>query len=148
MSGRSLRPDLFIVARARVESAEAKLPQAGADRVVNPQQIGGARMAAFALQPHVAEFLDVVMHDGSLEFRLAEVADPDRLAGGRPQPPRRPPPGPDRGAGAGHAGRATGEFTTNPAPDTVIEPGHVLIAIGTDGPAGGARRDVVAADHR
>ena len=77
LTARSLRPDLFIVARARVESSEAKLAQAGADRVVNPQGIGGARMAAFVLQPHVAEFLDVVMHDGSLEFRLEEVPLPD-----------------------------------------------------------------------
>jgi voltage-gated potassium channel len=70
LSGRALRPDLFIIARARTDSSEAKLVRAGADRVVNPQRIGGQGMAAFALQPHVAEFLDVVMHDGSLEFRL------------------------------------------------------------------------------
>jgi Putative regulatory, ligand-binding protein related to C-terminal domains of K+ channels len=40
-------------------------------------------MAAFVLQPHVAEFLDVVMHDGTLEFRLEElvVADGSPLAG-------------------------------------------------------------------
>src|SRR5688572_30604100 len=77
LTARSLRRDLFIVARARAETSEAKLTQAGADRVVNPQGIGGARMAAFVLQPHVAEFLDVVMHDGSLEFRLEEVPVPD-----------------------------------------------------------------------
>ena len=64
-------------------SSEAKLLQAGADRVVNPQSIGGKRMAAFVLQPHVAEFLDVVMHDGSLEFRLEEVRRP---AAARPWP--------------------------------------------------------------
>jgi voltage-gated potassium channel len=45
---------------------------------VNPQRIGGQRIggqriAAAALQPNVVEFLDVVMHDGSLEFRLEEV---------------------------------------------------------------------------
>ena len=31
------------------------------------------RMAAFALQPHVAEFLDVVMHDETLDYRIEEV---------------------------------------------------------------------------
>jgi voltage-gated potassium channel len=41
---------------------------------VNPQRIGGQRIAAAALQPNVVEFLDVVMHDGSLEVRLEEVA--------------------------------------------------------------------------
>ena len=68
-----MRPDLLIVARAASEQAVPKLLQAGADRVVNPQKLGGIRMAALAIQPHVAEFLDVVMHDGSLEFRLAEI---------------------------------------------------------------------------
>ena len=53
-----------------------KLVQAGADRVVNPQDLGGARMAALAFQPHVAGFLDVIMHDGSLEFCLEEVEVP------------------------------------------------------------------------
>ena len=131
LSARQLRPDLFIVARARMESAEAKLLQAGADRVVNPQSIGGARMAALVGQPHVAAFLDLVMHDGSLEFRLAEV---------------------DVGAGSPVVGRslrdahlrdtsgalvlamraADGTFRTNPPPDEVMVAGDVLIAIGTE----------------
>ena len=76
LSGRALRPDLFIVARAREESSVEKLTRAGADRVVNPQEIGGARIAAFLLQPHVTEFLDVVMHDRSIELRLEEVTVP------------------------------------------------------------------------
>jgi voltage-gated potassium channel len=130
LSGRALRPDLFIVARARVDSAEPKLTQAGADRVVNPQLIGGARMAAFTLQPHVAEFLDIVMHDGSLEFRLEEVAIPadSALAGCSLRDGHLR----DRTGAMVLAMRDTGgRFNTNPPPDTVIEPGHVLIAIGT-----------------
>jgi len=63
LSSRALRPDLVIIARARTEDSKSKLLRAGANRAVNPQLIGGQRMAAFALHPHVAEFLDVVMHD-------------------------------------------------------------------------------------
>jgi voltage-gated potassium channel len=131
LTARSLRDDLFIVARARAESSEAKLAQAGADRVVNPQGIGGARMAAFVLHPHVAEFLDVVMHDGSLEFRLEEVPLPhgSPLAG--------------RSLRDAHIRDSTGAlilalrdagggFTTNPTPETVLEAGQILIAIGTE----------------
>jgi len=66
LSARAIRPDIFIVARARSIDSEGKLLRAGADRVVNPQNIGGARMAAFVLRPHVAEFLDVVMHERNL----------------------------------------------------------------------------------
>jgi hypothetical protein len=57
-----LCPDL-IIARARTEAPEPKLVRAGGTWVVNPQQIGGQRVAAAALQPNVAEISDVVMHD-------------------------------------------------------------------------------------
>ena len=73
LSARAFRPDLFIVSRARSTDSEEKLLRAGADRVVNPQNIGGARMAAFVLRPHVAEFLDVIMHEDSLDWRIQQV---------------------------------------------------------------------------
>ena len=76
LTGRSMCPDLFIVSRTASDAAVPKLIHPGADRVVNPQDLGGARMAALAVQPHVAEFLNVVMHDGSLEFRLQEIDVP------------------------------------------------------------------------
>jgi voltage-gated potassium channel len=131
LTARSLRSDLFIVARARVESSEPKLVQAGADRVVNPQGIGGARMAAFVLQPHVAEFLDVVMHDGSLEFRLEEVPLPERspLAG---RSLRDAKIRDSTGALILALRDAAGGFTTNPPPETVLDAGQILIAIGTE----------------
>jgi voltage-gated potassium channel len=130
LSARALRPDLIIVARARTEASEPKLLRAGATRVVNPQRIGGQRIAAAALQPNVVEFLDVVMHDGSLEFRLEEVPvrGGSRLAG--------------RTLQEANAGEATGAlvlalrgcdgtFLTNPPMQTPVEAGYVLIAIGT-----------------
>lgn len=40
LSGRAINPSLFIVARARQEDSVPKLMQAGADRVVNPQELG------------------------------------------------------------------------------------------------------------
>jgi voltage-gated potassium channel len=131
LTARSLREDLFIVARARVESSEPKLAQAGADRVVNPQGIGGARMAAFVLQPHVAEFVDVVMHDGSLEFRLEEVALPEGspLAG---LSLRETHIRDVTGALVLALRESGGEFTMNPPPETVLCAGQILIAIGTE----------------
>ena len=37
-------------------------PGAGADRVVNPQELGAARMASFVARPHVAEQRDRGIH--------------------------------------------------------------------------------------
>jgi voltage-gated potassium channel len=131
LSARAIVPGLFIVARARQDESVPKLANAGADRVVNPQELGAARMASFVARPHVAEFVDVVMHERSLEFRMQEFDVPE----GSPL--------------AGHtlreadlrkrAGvlilalrRVDGTFTTNPDPDIVIEPHQILIAVGTD----------------
>ena len=129
LTARSMHPSLFIVARTASESAVPKLVQAGADRVVNPQDLGGTRMAALAVQPDVADFLDVVMHDGSLEFRLEQVD----------VPPESPMAGQTLRAARVHANtgalvlglRHPGEeFRTNPSPETRIEGGDVLVVIG------------------
>ena len=131
LSARSLRPDLFIIARASSDASEAKLERAGANRVVNPQAIGGHRMAALALQPHVAEFLDVVMHERDLEFRLEEIEVPERssLVGCSLRDTHIR----DRtGALVLALRQEDGTFTTNPPPETEISPGHILIAIGTE----------------
>lgn len=54
LSARALCPELFIVARANSGDALPKLQQAGADRVINPHQIGGAHMAEAALRQDAA----------------------------------------------------------------------------------------------
>jgi voltage-gated potassium channel len=129
LTARSMAPELFIVSRAASESAVAKLLYAGSDRVVNPQDLGGARMAAFAVQPHVAEFLDVVMHDGSLEFRLEQVEVPvdSPLAGETLRSARVH----DRTGTLVLAMRDPGkDFRTNPPPTAEIVGGEVLIVIG------------------
>ncbi len=130
VSARALRPDLFIVARARLEDSEEKLRRGGADRVVNPQRIGGTRMAAFVLQPHVTEFLDVVMRDRGIEFRLEEIVIPggSTVAG---QSIRDAHLRDRTGALVLAVRHQSGDFTTNPSPDTLLQAGQVLIAIGT-----------------
>lgn len=127
---RSLRPDLQIIARARNESSEPKLRRAGADRVVNPQQLGGDRMAAFVVQPHVVDFVDVVLRDGGIEFRLEELAVPagSALAG---QSLRSAALHGRTGVLVLAVRRAGGGFVTNPGPELVIEAGDVLIGAGT-----------------
>ena len=88
-------------------------------------------MAAFALQPHVADFLDVVMHDeswttGSSRWR----------SGGSPARGERCKRGDrtnDRGAAARPA-RPGGQFLADPDPmHTPVNAGYILIAIGTTG---------------
>lgn len=138
LTARALNPTLVIIARSRVDDTEQKLLRAGADRVVNPQRIGGNRIAAFALQPHVTDFLDVAMHDEDVEFRLEQVVvhEGALLAGSTVREARL-----HEGDGALLlAMRQGGEFRTNPPPDTVVQPGDVVIVIGTAGQIDDVRR--------
>lgn len=73
LTARSLREDLRIVARIADERDARKFIRAGADRVVNPYDIGGSRMAAIAFRPHVAEFLDEVVHSEEHDVDIQEV---------------------------------------------------------------------------
>jgi voltage-gated potassium channel len=132
LAGRSIRPDLQIIARARNESSGPKLIRAGADRVVNPQQLGGDRMASLVTQPHVVDFVDVVMHDGTLEFRLEEIAVGEQS----------PLKGSTLSSALVHdrtgalvlaIRRTDGTFVTNPSAHTTIQAGDVLISVGTAG---------------
>ena len=73
LSARALAPRLWIVARANRDESEAKLMRAGADRVLSPYALGGRRMASLARQPHLMDFLDLVMKGGDLDLALEEV---------------------------------------------------------------------------
>lgn len=129
LTARSMCPDLFIVARTASATAVPKLLQAGANRVVNPQDLGGARMVALALQPHVAEFLDVVMHDGSLEFRLEQLEVPDAspIAGQTLRDARVHALTGALVLALRHPGE---DFRTNPPPEAEVREGDILVVIG------------------
>ncbi len=64
LSARELNPRLFIVARIVHAESESKLRRAGANRVINPYQIGGHRIALSLLRPAVHDFLDHIFHFG------------------------------------------------------------------------------------
>jgi voltage-gated potassium channel len=130
LSARPLNADMTIIARANDPSSEAKLMRAGADRVVNPLYQGAHRMAAFAQQPDVADFLDVVVHDAEVEYELEEVRIPaqSRLDGVK--------------LGDAHIRRETGalvlavrltngQFESIPGPEVRLAAGTTLIALGT-----------------
>lgn len=129
MSARVLSPRLTIIARSRTDDATLLLERAGADRVVNPQRIGGDRIAAFALQPHVVDFLEVAMRDSNVEFRLEEltIAHGSALAGLTVREAREAGTAVQMLALRG----ADGTFQTDPAPSRVVEPGDVVIVFGT-----------------
>jgi voltage-gated potassium channel len=88
-------------------------------------------MASFIARPNVAEFIDVVMHERSMEFRMQEIAVPEGspLAGQSLRDARLR----ERAGVLVLALRdVDGTFNTNPDPAAVIAPRQVIIAVGTD----------------
>ncbi len=140
LSARAMRKDLFIVARTSDQANQKKFLQAGADRVINPHEIGGSRMAALALQPHVAEFLDEILHDEKHDVSVQEfvVSESSVMAGNRLLDLR---DGNQRSLIIAIR-KVDDRYHTNPSPQTVVEAGDVLIALGSDVELFGLRRKI------
>lgn len=80
LTARTIRPDIFIVARSVESVNEAKMKRVGADKVISPYAAGGRHMANIALRPHVAEFMEVVNFGAEMEMWLEDL----RLAADSP----------------------------------------------------------------
>jgi voltage-gated potassium channel len=121
LTARELRRDIAIVARASQEEAESKLRRAGADRVISPYKSSGSEMARLALHPNVTGTMDV-----AAEYRLEEITV------------QRGSTGVSRRVGDVRGGayivalrQADGTFRPQPGPETVLQEGDVVRAIGT-----------------
>ncbi|MGQ9475940.1 MAG: potassium channel family protein [Actinomycetota bacterium] len=131
LSARSLNKEVTIVTRCVSPDSVDKLLYAGADRVISPYALSGRRMATFLLRPSVFDYLDLVAHGVSLDYRLEEllVEEGSELAGctiGEKDIRVR------TGALIVAVRKAAdGEFDTSPDKDTRIDAGDLLIALGT-----------------
>jgi voltage-gated potassium channel len=121
LTARELRADIAIIARASVEDSEKKLKRAGADRVISPYKASGTEMARLALHPQVSGTQQV-----AAEYRMEEI---------------------EVGAGCAGAGRTIGDvrggafivglrhgdgsFHPMPAAEMTLDPGDVVMALGT-----------------
>jgi voltage-gated potassium channel len=130
LSARAARPDLLIVARGSDEEAMKKLKLAGADRVVMPFAIAGRVMASLVAKPQVAAFLDIESGGADPDF-LFEQIEVSRTcnAAGRTIGELRVHD--ETGAAIIAVQKCGGQLETRPAKDLVLEPGDVLVGVGT-----------------
>ena len=129
MSARFLNEKLFIVARAEEEGAEKKLLRAGANKVVSPYVIGGHRVAQAVLRPNVMDFIELATRSEHLELQIeeAEVGPGSALAGQTLAQSRLRR---DLGIILVAIKKGDGRMVFNPAADTVIQAGDLLITLG------------------
>ena len=128
LTARDLNPRLHIVARAAEEQAEAKLVRAGANHVVAPTIIGGHRMAVSLIKPAVGEFFDSITGSKlGLAFEQVLIENDSPLVG---RVLRETPIRAELDIVIISIRRSNGEMVFNPAAQTIIEAGDILIAIG------------------
>lgn len=73
LSARELHHKIFIVARAIDEGTESKLKKAGADRVVQPYELGGNRMVQLLLRPGVTDFIEGIARKKEVDISLEQI---------------------------------------------------------------------------
>jgi voltage-gated potassium channel len=129
MSARLLNDRLFIVARAEDERSEQKLLRAGANRVVSPYVIGGARVAQAVLRPTVVDYLELATRTEHLELNIEEtrIAANSPLAGATLKDSRVRQ---DMGLIVVAIKKQSGKMIFNPPPDSVMDSGDILIMLG------------------
>lgn len=130
LTARVLSPNIHIVARSIQEENEDKLRRAGADVVLSPYVMGGRRMAAAVLRPHVIEFLDTAMHSENLDLEIEDVlVGPTAEFAGKAI----------RDSGIRQKSGCIilavrcndGTFTHNPTPERVLAAEEIMIVMGT-----------------
>ncbi len=129
MTAMSLRPDVFVLARASEEQNEAKLFRAGATRVVSPYLIGGRRIAQMLKKPTVVDFIDCAMMGSHLDLMMEEAAigDKSSLIGKNliDSNLRR-----DYGVIIVAIKKLSGDMVFNPMPSESLDAGDVIVVIG------------------
>jgi voltage-gated potassium channel len=129
MSARLMNANLFIVSRAETEEAEQKLLRAGADRVVAPYALGGTKVTQAVLRPTVLDFIELATRTQHLELQIEEtrVAPGSQLAGTTLSASRVRQ---DLGLIIVAIKKRDGAMIYTPPPETVMEGGDTLIALG------------------
>lgn len=73
LTGKSLNPDMTIVARADRAEAEEKLRRAGATTVIFPSVMGGRQMVSAMIKPVIMDFVENLFYNQDLHMDIAEV---------------------------------------------------------------------------
>lgn len=77
LSAKVLNPKLFVIARCDENSSFEKLRRAGADRIVNPYEIGGQRLANMMIRPHVVDFIETSFGHDDDNLSIENIILPD-----------------------------------------------------------------------
>jgi len=132
LTAHGMRPQLNIIVRAEEQSSHSKFMRAGARKVVSPYEIGADHIAQLLLRPQVVDFIELVTQQGALELNIdqSELTEASPLC--------------RKTLAASRARQSLGRMVLavrkpdgatifDPPPDTLLEPGDVLVTVGRAG---------------
>ena len=73
ITAKELNPKLMVIARTSDEKVEPRLKRGGADKVISPYRIAGARVLQAAVKPAVLEFVELATHREYLPLSVEEI---------------------------------------------------------------------------
>jgi voltage-gated potassium channel len=124
LTARSMKQELFIVARASESAAADRLYRAGANRVISPYVSSGRHMAMLALRPRVVDVLEIAGRpDESLRLEEVMIEKGSPLAGQTIDQVA-------AGATALVLRRPDGSVTRSPQPGEQVREGDLLVLLG------------------
>ncbi len=144
LSAKGLNPKAKVLACQKSLGVREKLLRSGADGVVDPEFIGGLRLASEMIRPITVGFLDSMLRVKDSHFRFDEIAVPSnssvigqavgRIKGGEGGCPLI----------VAVVAAGTDEYELNPPVDRPVRAGDRLVILGETEALGGLRKRVLA----
>lgn len=128
LTARDINKDLKIIARADFEDGEKKLKRAGANYVVSPHVLGGARIAMASLQPNVVDFIHTTtLGEGGLSIEEIVIPENCQLIGKTLVESKLKK---DYGVTIIGIKKTNQQMSIAPGPDTILDESDILVLVG------------------
>jgi|CXWL01.1.fsa_nt_gi voltage-gated potassium channel len=144
LSAKGLNPKARVLACQKSLGVREKLLRSGADGVVDPEFIGGLRLASEMIRPVTVGFLDSMLRNKDSHFRFDEIAVPSNSAlVGKPV-------GEIKGSQGGVplivavVAAGSDQYEINPSAERPVRAGDRLVILGETEALGGLRQRVTA----
>ncbi|RLI28341.1 hypothetical protein DRO53_01280 [Candidatus Bathyarchaeota archaeon] len=126
ITAKTLNPNLYVVARVSDENVIDKVYKVGADRVISPELEGGKMLARALTHPHIVEMIESLTLARDIEVAYFHVGEEYAMAGKKLVEAEL-----EKKSGAKiMAICRQGNVEVRPRPETVIDKGCVVLAIG------------------
>ncbi|RJX15463.1 potassium channel protein [Candidatus Bathyarchaeota archaeon] len=126
ITAKSLKPDIYVVARANHAETIDKMYKVGADSVISPELEGGRMIAKALIRPFILDLLDRITLTKDMDILQICIPSDSRLEGKTLSEAKI-----EEKTGAKILALSQeGKVNVKPTPDTILHKGNVLLMVG------------------